>query len=159
MAPRDRAMKAVALLRFVLELAAVVALALAGAEWSWIAAVAAPVVFVVVWGALVAPKARHRLADPLRLAVEIVLFAIVGGTLALAGHVAYGVVIATSSAVVAVALRVGGDPWADEPARPRDHGVGQRESSIARRSSTSRRSSRSSGGWSTGNRSVPRDQS
>jgi hypothetical protein len=89
-------MKLVAAVRFLLELGAVVALAVAGARWSWIAAVLAPLTLVVVWGALVAPKATRRLPDPFRLAVEIVVFA-------------------ACSIVVAIALRVTGDPWEPEP--------------------------------------------
>jgi hypothetical protein len=107
-------MKAVAAIRFLLELAVVAALAVAGARWSWLIAVLAPLVLVVIWGALVAPKARHRLSDPFRLGLEIVLFAVAGTVIAIAGYVIGGVVVSVSSAVVAVVLRVTGEPWEAE---------------------------------------------
>lgn len=77
--------------RLLLELGALVGLAVAG--WRLGAgsaarlglAVAAPAVFAAVWGALVAPKARRRLADPARLGLEVVLFALVGAALVVAG--------------------------------------------------------------------------
>jgi Protein of unknown function (DUF2568) len=108
---RDLAMKTLAAIRFLLELAVIAGLAVAGARWSWLIAVLAPIVLVAIWSALVAPKARHRLSDPLRLGLEILLFAVAGTVIALAGYVIGGVVISVSSAVVAVALRVTGDPW------------------------------------------------
>lgn len=105
------AVKTIAALRFLLELAMVAGLVVAGARWSWIMAVLAPLAVVAIWGTLVAPKARHRLPDPLRLGLEIVLFAVVGTVLARAGYVIGGVVISVSSVIVAVLLRVTGDPW------------------------------------------------
>ena len=67
-------------LRFVAELALLAALAWGG--WhlsdstpiSLLAAVLLPVLAALAWGRWVAPKAGHRLRDPARAAVEIVLF-------------------------------------------------------------------------------------
>jgi Protein of unknown function (DUF2568) len=76
------------LLRFVLELCALAALAYAGWQSSgsfWVRllmAIALPLVAAVVWGQWVAPKARHPLPDPLRLVPEWLVFG--GATVALA---------------------------------------------------------------------------
>jgi hypothetical protein len=39
------------------------------------AALMAPLVWAIVWGAFVAPKAKRRLPDPVRFVVEMALFA------------------------------------------------------------------------------------
>ena len=73
-------MAALLVLRFVAELALLAALAWGG--WhrcdstpiSLLGAVLLPVLAALVWGRWVAPKAGHRLRDPARAAVEIVLF-------------------------------------------------------------------------------------
>ena len=67
--------------RFLAELGMLAALAWGG--WhltdstvlSLLLALALPAVAATVWGLWVAPKARRRLADPARLAVEVTLFA------------------------------------------------------------------------------------
>jgi Protein of unknown function (DUF2568) len=66
-------------LRFLLELAMLVSLAYWG--WvegdgilSWVLALAAPLSAAVLWGVLLAPRARRRLADPWRLVAEIAFF-------------------------------------------------------------------------------------
>ncbi|QWZ07488.1 YrdB family protein [Nocardioides panacis] len=71
---------ALLLLRFLAELAMLGALAWGG--WnlsgsdpvSLVAAVALPVAGALVWGRWVAPRAAHRLPDPARAGVELVLF-------------------------------------------------------------------------------------
>ena len=73
-------MAALLLLRFVAELAMLCAFAWGGwhlsdsTPLSVVAAVLLPVVAATVWGLWVAPRARHRLDDPARAAVELVLF-------------------------------------------------------------------------------------
>jgi hypothetical protein len=76
-----------AALRFVLELAALVGLAI----WGWktgptginvLLAIGAPAAAAALWGAFVAPKARRHPADPWRLLLEVTVFG--AGTLALA---------------------------------------------------------------------------
>ena len=73
-------------------------------------AVAGVAVVAVVWGLAVAPRARRRWPDPNRLILEFVIFALVGGALAATGSPAAGLVLAGGSAVVAVAVRVLGEP-------------------------------------------------
>jgi hypothetical protein len=67
-------------IRFLAELGMLAALAWGG--WflggdialSLVLALLLPVVAATVWSRWVAPRARHRLTDPARLAVEVVLF-------------------------------------------------------------------------------------
>ena len=99
-------------LRFLLELVMLVALAWAGATiasgtWQSItAAVLAPVVAIGVWGVLIAPGSRHRLPDPARLVVELVLFCATGAALSWAGRTALGVAFTVVAAANAVVLRL-----------------------------------------------------
>jgi uncharacterized protein DUF2568 len=98
-------------LRFLTELALIVVLALVGVFASWplaariVVGVAAPVLAMVIWGLWMAPRARRRLADPLRLAAELVLFAAAAAALALTGPVLAAVVFAVIAMGVAIALR------------------------------------------------------
>ncbi len=97
-------------IRFLLELAMLVALGWVGGEIgsSWVVrvllAIAFPLVAAVVWGTFIAPKAPRRLADPAKLLVELVLFgaAVVG--LAVVGHpvlaAVLGVVFLVNTAVL-----------------------------------------------------------
>jgi hypothetical protein len=68
-------------------------------------AVAAPVLAMTIWGLWIAPRARRRLPDPLRLTVEIVLFALAAAALALTGPVVAALVFAVIAIGVAIALR------------------------------------------------------
>ena len=68
-------------------------------------AVAAPVLAMVIWGRWLAPRAAHRLRDPLRLGVELVLFAVAAVALALTGPVLAAVVFAVIAIGVALLLR------------------------------------------------------
>jgi len=91
--------------RFVLEIAALVALGL----WGWnapgpvavqvIAAAVTPLAAAVVWGTWVAPKAPRRLPDPLRLGIEVLVFgnAVVG--LLATGHPGWAVALAATYAL------------------------------------------------------------
>jgi hypothetical protein len=85
---------------FASELALLAVLAVAGAAasmglaWRIVLAVAGPVLAVAIWGLLIAPRARHRLRDPVRLAAETVLFAASSVALALAGQVLLAAVFA-----------------------------------------------------------------
>jgi hypothetical protein len=73
-------MAALLVLRFLAELAMLGALAWGGwnlsdsAPLSLVAAVALPVAGAAVWGRWVAPRSTHRLSDPARAGVELVLF-------------------------------------------------------------------------------------
>jgi len=97
--------------RFLTELALIAVLIWAGVGASLplagriVIAVAAPVLAMVIWGLWMAPRARRRLADPLRLAAELVLFAVAAAALALTGPVLAAVVFAVIAMGVAIALR------------------------------------------------------
>lgn len=90
--------------RFLLELAMLVALAWAGWQVNVVLAVAAPAVAAAVWGMFVAPKARYPLPLVQRLGVEAVLFGAAIAALALAGHpwlaLAFAAVLVADEAVV-----------------------------------------------------------
>jgi hypothetical protein len=86
----ERSMKSLNLVfRFVLELLALLALFLWGSSTSddlpvqLVVGLGAPALVVVVWGLFVAPKARRRLADPIRLLVELAIFALATAAFAL----------------------------------------------------------------------------
>lgn len=89
-------------LRFVLELVLLGALGYWGFQSNdgvlrWLLGIGAPLVAAIAWGVWVAPASSNRLADPLRLVVEIALFG--GGVLALwtahqrGAAIAFGVAI------------------------------------------------------------------
>ena len=103
---------ALATIRFLTELALLAVLAWAGAGASLplagriVLAVAAPLVAMAIWGRWLAPRARSRLHDPLRLVVELVLFAVAAAALAATGPVLAAVVFAVIAIGVALRLRV-----------------------------------------------------
>ncbi|MDX1690315.1 MAG: YrdB family protein [Acidimicrobiia bacterium] len=107
--------RAVESLRFLLQVAAFVALAI----WGWQAvddpalsamlAVAAPGLAAAAWGIWVAPMAPARLDDPTRLVVELVVFDAAVVALLLAGHVTWAIVYAV--AVVAHLAIMGRRGW------------------------------------------------
>jgi hypothetical protein len=103
-------------LRFLSELALVACAALGG--WrvgdggvaGALVAAAGVAAVVGVWGRWIAPKARTRLEDPARLAVELALFAAVGTVLAVVDAALTGAVLAIGGCALAVGVRaVGGD--------------------------------------------------
>lgn len=100
---RADALKAVNLgVRFVLELAALTALAV----WGWLVTdsvpvrllltFAAPLAAAFIWGRYVAPKSPRRLRDPLRLLVEVVVFGVATWGLATVGHPVLAVLLAAA---------------------------------------------------------------
>lgn len=99
-------------IRFLTELAMLAALAVAGAAadtalaWRIVLAVLGPVLAAVIWGAALAPRARRRLSDPLRLVAEIVLFGVAAAVLALAGYAVAAAVFAVIAIGTAVLVRV-----------------------------------------------------
>jgi len=98
-------------LRFATELAMLTVLVGAGLDSGAggagriVLAIAGPVLAAVIWGAAIAPRARWRLRDPMRLAVEIVMFAVSATALAIAGHPAPAVTFAVAAIGTAVLLR------------------------------------------------------
>lgn len=68
-------------LKFVLEVVALILLAFWGAHagrgvWSVVLAVLAPAGMVLVWGRFAAPRSSTRLAAPLRIPLELTVFAL-----------------------------------------------------------------------------------
>jgi hypothetical protein len=98
--------------RFGTELALLAVLAVAGAHAAVplavrvILAVIGPVLAAVLWGMMIGPKARHRLSDPLRVTIEVVLFLVAAVLLALAGYAVWAVIFAVVAIGVAVLVRL-----------------------------------------------------
>lgn len=94
-------------LRFVLELCLLGALAYWGFSTGGSVAIdialgfGAPLLAAAVWGTFIAPKARRRLTDPLKVAVEIDLFTLGALALAFSASIALAMVFA-----LAVALNI-----------------------------------------------------
>jgi hypothetical protein len=100
-------------LRFSLELAALVAFALWGASalsgfWAYALACGAVLLAVAYWGLLIAPKATHRLKDPVRLAAEVVFFCAAAVAALAAGRTLFALVLAPLAIANAIVLRVVG---------------------------------------------------
>jgi uncharacterized membrane protein YfcA len=88
--------------RFACEVAALAAFV----WWGWpVVGILAAVAVAVVWGSFVGPKARRRLRDPLRLAVELVIFALAVAALVGVGHPVLGAVYGVAALVTAVLVR------------------------------------------------------
>ncbi len=88
--------------RFLCELALLAALAywgfsVADGVAAWLLGVAAPLVAAVIWGALVAPKARWPLPIQVRLVVEVLLFGVAAGALVVAGQTLLAVVLGVAA--------------------------------------------------------------
>jgi len=73
-------------LRFVLELAALAALAYWGWGVTWVIAVAAPAAWIVLWATFGSPKARVKLSTPWRIVFEAVVFGAAAAALWAAGQ-------------------------------------------------------------------------
>ena len=99
-------------LRFGVEIWTLVVLVVAGASASAgltvriVLAVLGPVVVTVFWGLAMAPRARRRLRDPVRLVAELVIFILSAALLALSGHVLAAAIYGIVAASVAVLTRV-----------------------------------------------------
>ena len=73
-------------LRFVLELAALAALAYWGWGVTWVLAIAAPAAWIVLWATFGSPKARVKLSTPWRIVFEAVVFGAAAAALWAAGQ-------------------------------------------------------------------------
>ena len=99
-------------LRFITELALLAVLVIVGAEAGVSSAgrialaVGSPVVAAAIWGVAIGPRARRRLPDPGRLAVEVVLFGAAAVGLAIEGSVIGAVIFAVVTIGVGVLVRV-----------------------------------------------------
>ncbi len=80
-------------LRFLLELAAIAALAYWGWGVSWVVAIAAPAVWIALWATFGSPKARVALSAGQRIAFEAVVFGAAAVALWAAGREAWAVVL------------------------------------------------------------------
>ena len=83
-------------LRFVLELAALAALAYWGWGVSWVVAIAAPAAWIVLWATFGSPKARVALSTVQRIAFEAVVFGAAAVALWAAGQEVLAVVLAAA---------------------------------------------------------------
>jgi hypothetical protein len=98
--------------RFLSELALLAGFAVAGARLggtvpvSVVLGVLAPASAAAIWGLVIAPRARRRLAEPARFLVEFVLFALAGTALAASGLPVTGIVLAVAGIGVAALTRV-----------------------------------------------------
>lgn len=94
---------------FLAELVLLAMLAVAGARLgsstatSVLLGVALPLVGVLVWWALLSPKAARRLHNPVRLVVKVDLFIVAAILLAVTGLVVWGVVVGALCIAVVVA--------------------------------------------------------
>ena len=110
-------------LRFVLELCALAALAYGGWHatgplWARAAlAVLLPLLAAVAWGRWVAPKASHPLPDPLRLVPEWCVFGGAAIALAATGHPVLSASLAVPAAANRVALHLLRTTTGGQPAR------------------------------------------
>ena len=101
--------------RFAIEIATVAVLAWAGASASAglgvriVLAIGLPAVMMVIWGLVMAPRARRRLREPARLIAEVVIFLGSAAGLAAAGRVLPAVIYAV------IAVGMAGLTWVIAP--------------------------------------------
>jgi len=106
----------VLVVRFLTELALLAGLAVAGARLGGgvflnvLAAVLWPALAAVIWGLVIAPRAKRRSPEPTRFFLEAGLFGVAALGLIASGLVVYGIVLGVVGIAVAVAVRV----WAKE---------------------------------------------
>jgi hypothetical protein len=91
-------------LRFFLELSALAAVANwgwsePGGEWRWVLVVAAPLVVTLVWGRWMAPRSNHRVGDPWRLIIELLVFGSAVAALAAADQPELAIILAGAAAL------------------------------------------------------------
>ena len=97
--------------RFICELGMLAALAFWGyvvgeGVWAWVLGLAAPVVAAIVWGTFVAPRARLPVPTPVRVAIELVLYALAAAGLAAAGQPVAAVVLGIGGLVTSILNQV-----------------------------------------------------
>jgi hypothetical protein len=68
-------------------------------------AIAAPAAAIVVWGLFVAPKAKFKVSEPARWAIEIVVFVGAAAALAVADHVVLAAALAMTALANGAAVR------------------------------------------------------
>jgi hypothetical protein len=98
-------------LRFLIELAAIAALAVWGAQATSSTpanvalALAAPAVAIGIWSVWSAPRASRRLAGNALIALELAILIVVTALLAVAGHPIWAAILAVVSLANGVTLR------------------------------------------------------
>lgn len=108
----------VLLLRFLSEIAALVAFTMWGfSEAGWFG-VLPPIAAAAVWGRWMAPRSRSRLEDPRRLLAEIAFFSLAIAAFGAVGAGVAAVVYAVIALGTMVLTRVFGEPQPDPGARP-----------------------------------------
>ena len=101
----------VSLTQFACELAMLTLLALGGWDLGGggllgiALAVLYPSIALLIWAVWLAPRSNERLDDPWRLLVQIVLFVATGAVVAIAGHLATGIVFGLVAVAAFVAER------------------------------------------------------
>ena len=96
--------------RFLCELAGLVAVAWYGWQVSPVLAVVFPLVMAAAWWMWIAPKAHRRLGDPARFILELVVFAAATGSFAAVGQVAVAVIFALAAVPTVALVRVWPEP-------------------------------------------------
>jgi hypothetical protein len=91
--------------RFACEIAALVAVAWCGWEITPVLGFVFPALVAGAWGAFIAPKARRRLPDPGRFALELVVFAAATAAFVSVGQTAVAIVFAAVALVTAALVR------------------------------------------------------
>jgi hypothetical protein len=91
-------------LRFLLELAALAALAYWGWGVAWVLAVATPAAWIARWATFGSPKARIKLSTPWRIVFEAVVFGAAAAALWAAGQEVWAVVLFAAWAANRTAL-------------------------------------------------------
>ena len=99
-------------LRFACELAALVAVAWCGWRINPVLGVVFPLAVAAVWWMWIAPKARRRLPDPARFALELVVFGAATAALVSVGQTLVAVVFAAAAVGTAALVRVWPEPVA-----------------------------------------------
>jgi len=85
-------------IRFACEIAAVAAIV----WWGWpVLGILLGIAVIAVWGAWVAPKARRRAPDPLRLGIELAIFALATVAFVEVGQTLAAVVFAVAAVATA----------------------------------------------------------
>jgi hypothetical protein len=110
-------------LRFVLELAGIVAVAWWGVHAAdgaagWLLGIGAAVAFIAVWGLFVAPRARYPQTPRVRLIVGTAILEVAALLLGMSGSTTAAAILAGLVALNAVAIAVLGDGGLTEGSPP-----------------------------------------
>ena len=96
--------------RFACELAVLAAVGWWGWQQSRVLGFLLPVLVAIGWGVAIAPKARRRLRDPARFALELIVFAAATAALVSVGHAAAAAIFAVAAVLSGALVRVWPEP-------------------------------------------------